>query len=137
MELVDEFPGLLANTALPVWQKQVNDYVAGLLKRSPVRRADDKVFRDPVVDLQHFYPHEVAIIDSPIVQRLRDVHQNALAYLVYPGATHTRFEHTLGVTTIAGRMISALNERGAKITQKDAWEVRLAALLHDSGHCLF
>ena len=46
--------------------------------------------------------------DSAPVQRLRDIHQLAMSYLVYPGATHKRFEHSLGVMDLAGRVFDVV-----------------------------
>ena len=69
------------------------------------------------------------LVDTPVFQRLRGIRQLALASLVYPGATHTRFEHSLGVAHVAGRMARKLG------LDRDAQKlVRHAALLHDVGH---
>ncbi len=69
------------------------------------------------------------LVDTPVFQRLRGIRQLALASLVYPGATHTRFEHSLGVAHVAGRMARKLG------LDTDAQKlVRHAALLHDVGH---
>jgi hypothetical protein len=69
------------------------------------------------------------IVDSKVFQRLRRIKQLAMASLVYPGALHTRFEHTLGVAHLSGKL-------GARLlsSQEDRRLVRLAALLHDIGH---
>src|SRR3712207_5054983 len=72
-------------------------------------------------------------------QRLRYVLQLGLAYLVYPGATHSRFEHALGAYHLARRTLALLEERG-ELRQAPADEpavVRAAALLHDVGHYPF
>jgi hypothetical protein len=69
------------------------------------------------------------------VQRLRRIRQNALAYFVYPGMHHTRFEHSLGVVHVAELMLSALEKHHKdEITPRTKIVVRLAALLHDIGH---
>lgn len=71
----------------------------------------------------------LSLLEVPELQRLHGVHQLGLAYLVYPGANHTRFEHSLGTYSVAARICSSL--------QLDADEARLvtcAALLHDIGH---
>ncbi|MBN1593242.1 MAG: HD domain-containing protein [Candidatus Coatesbacteria bacterium] len=88
--------------------------------------------RDPVHGFISVYPDERQIVDLPIFQRLRGIKQLAMAYLVYPGDMHTRFEHSLGVYHIASRMAEALlpgesNRRNRRI-------VSFAALLHDIGH---
>jgi hypothetical protein len=73
------------------------------------------------------------------VQRLRYVRQLGHAYLVYPGATHTRFEHALGTYHLARRALGLLAERDAlrAVPPEAAVLVRLAALLHDVGHYPF
>jgi len=83
-----------------------------------------EVVRDPLWNNIRLEPEALAIIDTPAFQRLRYVRQLGHAFLVYPGATHTRFEHALGTYHLAGRVTK---ER----------EVQLAALLHDIGHYPF
>jgi uncharacterized protein len=73
------------------------------------------------------------IIDSPFLQRLRRIHQLAGAFLVYPGAVHTRFEHVLGAMHVAGEITESIRER-VPLSQDLAQQIRLAALLHDVGH---
>ena len=77
------------------------------------------------------------LIDTPVFQRLRYVRQLGLAHLVYPGATHTRFEHALGAYHLARRTIAVLGDRRELDGVADATEravVTAAALLHDVGH---
>jgi len=83
-----------------------------------------EVVRDPLWNNIRLEPEALAVIDTPAFQRLRYVRQLGHAFLVYPGATHTRFEHALGAYHLAGR---ATQDRLA----------RLAALLHDIGHYPF
>jgi HD superfamily phosphohydrolase len=76
------------------------------------------------------------LIDTSAFQRLRYVRQLGWVYLVYPGATHTRFEHAIGAYHLARRAIALLEERG-DIDREMAGEcqlARIAALLHDIGH---
>jgi len=97
-------------------------------------------------------PEERGIIDSAPVQRLRHVHQLSLSYLVYPGATHRRFEHSLGVMELAGQVFDTLTDpqnvtdsvrdllpEVDRADQRHWWRmtVRMAALLHDVGHLPF
>ncbi len=106
---------------------------------TPLKIRGDKIIRDAILGHNVFYPHEINLIDSPLMQRLRRVHQTALAYLTYPAATHTRFEHSLGVVIFAQKIIDALksSSRGGLISDVKTAEIRLAALLHDCGHGLF
>ena len=92
------------------------------------------------------------VLDSPPVQRLRHIHQLAMEYLVYPGATHKRFEHALGVMELAGRVYDVVtrndlvNERVRNLIPEVGNEdlrrywrrvIRMAALCHDIGHLPF
>src|SRR5687768_13100382 len=79
------------------------------------------------------------LVDTPAFQRLRYVRQLGLAYLVYPGATHSRFEHALGAYHLARRTLSLLEERDElrRVPHDECTVVRVAALLHDVGHYPF
>lgn len=88
-----------------------------------------KVSRDPIHSEIFLYPLEILAVDTRPVQRLRYLSQLVGAELVYPGATHTRFAHSLGVMHICGLYGSRLFE-----DQSKRRIVRLAGLLHDVGH---
>jgi hypothetical protein len=79
------------------------------------------------------------LLDTPAVQRLRYVRQLGLAHLVYPGATHSRFEHALGAYHLARRALARLREAGAlaAVAPDEPAVVAAAALLHDVGHYPF
>ncbi len=72
------------------------------------------------------------VVDTPVFQRLRRIRQLSAAYLVYPGATHTRFSHSLGTMHLMDRAVGALYSKG--LMEEDGDLLRLAALLHDIGH---
>lgn len=91
--------------------------------------APHRDIRDPIHGFIRIEGRECDIVDSPVFQRLRHVRQLAMAYLVYPSATHSRFEHTLGVMHVAGRMCERL-----KIDSPYTQTIKFAALLHDVGH---
>jgi hypothetical protein len=94
-----------------------------------------KIFNDPVYgfisipDALHF-----DIIEHPYFQRLRRIKQLGLSHLVYPGALHTRFHHSLGAMHLMQQAIQILRSKGHNISHSDATAVSLAILLHDIGH---
>jgi HD superfamily phosphohydrolase len=100
----------------------------------------------PVHNHVELYPDELAIIDHPAFQRLRRVKQLGLAHMVFPGATHTRFEHSIGAVHVAQLIFEHVNSNHLKLEEDHRqWEkicineptsrfIRLAALLHDVGH---
>ncbi|MCC5874937.1 MAG: HD domain-containing protein [Candidatus Sumerlaeia bacterium] len=110
--------------------------------------------RCPIHGFIHYSANERRIIDHPIFRRLRSIRQLALTEYVYPGATHTRFEHSLGVMEVVTRAFESLCSRhGATLEAhfrnypyfKDGDHpldrarqvLRLTALLHDTGHAPF
>ena len=106
--------------------------------------------RDPVHVFIHYDASEAAVINAAPFQRLRSIHQLALSYLVYPGATHKRFEHSLGVMEIATRIFDVVTRPdklkgfGEDVVPPDRSEfhywrkmLRVAALCHDLGHLPF
>jgi HD superfamily phosphohydrolase len=100
---------------------------------------DFEVVRDPLWNNIRLDGVALEVLDSEPFQRLRYIRQLGHAFLVYPGATHTRFEHALGAYHLAGRALGLLAERGELegIPPAEALLVRLAALLHDIGHYPF
>jgi hypothetical protein len=95
--------------------------------------------RDPLWQNIVLEPAAAAVVDTPAFQRLRYVRQLGHAFLVYPGATHSRFEHALGAYSLACRALPLLAQHGvtAGLGDLDARTIRLAALLHDIGHYPF
>jgi len=105
--------------------------------------------RDPIHTFIKLTSDERKVLDSRPFQRLRNINQLAFTYLVYPGATHKRFEHSLGVmelsTRIFDKLIYRLKENQSNILQLppkneiDYWRqvLRMAALCHDIGHLPF
>ena len=100
---------------------------------------DFEIVRDPLWDNIRLDGPAMALLDTPAVQRLRYVRQLGHAFLVYPGATHSRFEHALGAYHLTRRAIAILGERGelGGVSDADLVVVPLAALLHDIGHYPF
>jgi hypothetical protein len=98
-----------------------------------------EVIRDPLWNNIRVDPLALRLVDTRAFQRLRYVRQLGLAHLVYPGATHTRFDHALGVYHLAQRALAILDERGALagIDETERRLIPLAGLLHDIGHYPF
>ena len=114
---------------------QIELLVAGLLE-VPERIQSDRpaTIHDAVWGACSFTAPELALIDTPLFQRLRHIKQLGGTHLVFPSATHSRFEHTLGVAHLAGRFADTLQGCGAPITGQLRANVRFAALCHDLGH---
>ena len=98
-----------------------------------------EIIRDPLWKNIRVDPLALRLVDTPAFQRLRYVRQLGLAYLVYPGASHSRFEHALGAYHLAQRALALFAERGfdPEIGADACRIVRCAALLHDIGHYPF
>lgn len=115
--------------------------------------AYDKLIMDPVHGGIPLYQHEIKAIDHPLFQRLRNICQNDILNLVFPGATHSRFLHSIGVMHVGSRMFRSMIEAYLRerrlsrdvdltLSQLEAIDyiakvIRLACLLHDSGHSSF
>jgi len=95
------------------------------------------ILRDPVHGDVEFSESERMILDSREMQRLRGIKQLGTAYLVYPGALHTRFDHSIGTMAVAKRLLASLRSRGYEITAEEEEVVCIASLLHDITHVPF
>jgi HD superfamily phosphohydrolase len=121
-------------------EAEIDAYAAEHLPPDPAKWAKlfakDKIIHDALWGTFALQAHEVALLDTSLIQRLRFLHQTGAVYLTYPSAHHTRFEHTLGVLCQTGRLCHALRSQQGEKRIDDAYErdVRFAALLHDTGH---
>lgn len=108
----------------------------------------EKRIRDPILGDIGLLKAERRVIDTKQFQNLRGIKQLGLAYLVYPSAVHTRFEHALGTLWMAQRIVEGINLNAAKesedatkcdpaIRDEELEIIRLAALLHDISHAPF
>src|SRR5688500_1550376 len=98
-----------------------------------------EILRDPLWNNIRVDELTLRLVDTEVFQRLRYVRQLGLAYLVYPGATHTRFEHALGTYHLSRRTLAHLAEAESpdETSLEEHAVVRSAALLHDIGHYPF
>jgi HD superfamily phosphohydrolase len=111
-----------------------------------------EMVRCPVHGFIHYSENEKQVIDHEAFQRLRNIRQLALSYYLYPGATHSRFEHSLGVMEMATRALDSIEVKHRNLVvgelsqirelKEQTWQrarqaLRLFALLHDVGHPAF
>jgi HD superfamily phosphohydrolase len=118
---------------------------------SPSTARRQKTVREAIHGDIRLEPHELDVINTRVFQRLHGIKQLGMAYLVYPTATHTRFEHSLGCVHVAQKIIDQLRSLGKGITARDQLGyaandaefpisvdlrhgIRMAALLHDLAH---
>ncbi|MGA3079812.1 MAG: HD domain-containing protein [Terracidiphilus sp.] len=136
---------LLSGELQKAFSADLDSYAGSLRGREKPRGF--KVINDPIWFTIRVESWELVILDSPVVQRLRGIHQLGLAGLVYPAAGYSRFEHTLGTLYQAQRVIESVNRNARPhsaqlhqtldqpVSRMDEVALRLAALLHDVGHC--
>jgi hypothetical protein len=117
-----------------------DDIVPRLVPDTVIPASQPKTFNDPVWRTIELTPEEITVLNTPLMQRLRRTRQLGLANLVYPGANHTRFEHSIGAVEAADRMFNRLAqtcEMHADDARRFRRRVRMAALIHDCGHGVF
>lgn len=119
--------------------KDINTFVKTKLKGYRTQGIDSKTIHDPIWGSVDYSEWEMQLIDSPLIQRLRNISQVGLAVLTYPAARHSRFEHTLGVATAAKHMINRINQNSDNFTISESIKnkIVLAAIMHDVGHCFY
>lgn len=96
-----------------------------------------KEINDAVWGTLGLEPHEIVVLDSPLLQRLQRIRQLGVVHLVYPSARHSRLEHCIGVMHQVSKIVDAVNEAApadARIDPAIRRTLRLAALVHDIGH---
>ncbi len=94
-----------------------------------------KIINDPVYGFITI-PYEIIfdLMEHPWFQRLRRINQLGLTHLVYPGAIHTRFHHTLGALHLMTKALETLEQKGVEITPLEKEATSIAIFLHDIGH---
>lgn len=126
------------DSIVTAFKEEIEKFVNEYFNAYPVLLASQpgKVIHDALWGTQFIHAHELAIIDTPLLQRLRRIKQTAFAYLIFPSATHSRLEHTLGVLFQSDKLLKALSQNPDYqnlIGGRDKL-VRMAAILHDCGH---
>jgi len=133
MELISQDTANTANDLSPGSQSSIIYSTHDLkhLGSSTISRTNDDIHNTITLD-----PVTLALVDSPQFQRLRGLGQLGVASFVYINATHTRFEHSLGVAHLAATLTRNLQRKQPQlnISEKDILCVKLAGLCHDLGH---
>ena len=89
--------------------KDINNFVKNKLENYSTNGIEAKTIHDPIWGSTDYSEWEMQLIDSPLIQRLRNISQVGLAVLTYPAARHSRFEHTLGVAAATKRLVDRIN----------------------------
>ena len=106
-----------------------------------IAQPEHLMIRDPIHGMVKLEWYQKYLIDQPFFQRLRGISQLGFTYLIYPGAIHTRFEHSIGVSHLAEKVFTVLkdfdpmlDEYDIRLNNSDLIHVKIASLLHDIGH---
>src|SRR6185312_2450673 len=100
--------------------EDIHAFVAELMgTHVPQLPVSPKVIHDPIWGTQRYFPHEMAIIDCPVLQRLRRIYQTGYSLFTFPSTTQTRFEHSLGAAAVSLRIIEAVAERHPSVMDLD------------------
>jgi HD superfamily phosphohydrolase len=149
MNVENLFSWLPQDEKLKPFYDGIVDFVSKYINLSnPKQYKHSKEILDPVVGYVKIYSWEMAMLDTLLFQRLRKITQLGLANLVYPSLNYTRFEHTIGTIGRLNQVLTRLRERhkpqeyenekiDVSIIDKYETQIRLAALFHDVGHCMF
>lgn len=123
---------------------EINKFIEEIYGEIPIYIIrEPKIIHLANMGTHRFFKHEIAVIDTPLIQRLKYISQLGAVYNVFPTARHTRFEHTLGVVVAATRIWNSLLENNyldhLSETERNRihLNLRMAAILHDIGHCPF
>lgn len=146
-------PGILWDSIPSELRDRVEQFVRNYLREDYRAYPEGTKVRAPKIihcspwGTHRYHRWEVDILDTPLLQRLRQIHQTAGCLLTFPSSTHSRFEHTLGVLQQATRLFEAIKERaeeqsgeggdgteGLSLEKSALREIRCAALMHDCGH---
>lgn len=117
----------------------IDSFVQQKLKNYDTNGIESKTIHDPIWGSNEYSEWEIQIIDSPLIQRLRNISQVGLAVLTYPADRHSRFEHTIGVAAATKRLVDRINSNCKNFTIDATVKNKLvlAALMHDVGHCFY
>ena len=100
------------------YRAKINEIVKFYLDGYTSSNSGDKIIHDTIWGTNKFYPWEIAILDSPLLQRLRYIKQTGLACYVYPNAEHSRYTHTLGVIVLTQKILETINSKDVEIIRE-------------------
>jgi HD superfamily phosphohydrolase len=132
MNSLKKFRSTVNEAFLSLFWKLMNKF-AGINKHCLTNRR--KIINDPVYGFISI-PNDLIydLVGHPWFQRLRNIRQLGLSSLVYPGAVHSRFQHSLGAMYLTGQAVHTLRSKGTEISPSEEEAVLAAILLHDIGH---
>ncbi|MBA4387435.1 MAG: hypothetical protein C0404_05600 [Verrucomicrobia bacterium] len=118
------------------FQEEIDDFLDVYLPAAPEKSGSRKIVHDGLWGTLSLDGGELAFVDTPLFQRLRQIRQTGFAFLTYPSTTHTRLEHVLGVVYQADKLGHALlkSKGDHEFAEQDIGHLRLAGLFHDLGH---
>jgi HD superfamily phosphohydrolase len=120
---------------MEAWSERLlRPYIRRLKAQPDKSCSKGKEFNDAVWATVVLRPIECLILDSPLLQRLRHIRQLGVVHLVYPSATHSRLEHSLGTVHLVSRLVDAINTDEKLISGPLSSLLRVTALCHDIGH---
>jgi len=125
-----------SHNGAPVGKRPCRERAQSFAREWPTVLPDSKILNDPIhghIEIPYLC---IQIMDTLQFQRLRSLKQLGTTYLVFPGASHNRFEHSVGVCYLAGELVKNLQIRQPElgITDQDVLCVQIAGLCHDLGH---
>ena len=120
---------ILLRTYLRIWKK-IRNFAHFYIMANKRKIINDPVFGFLTIPNELIYD----VLQHPYVQRLSRIKQLGLSYLVYPGAVHTRFGHSIGAMHLMQEAITSLRTKGVEISEEESTAAQIAILLHDIGH---
>lgn len=119
-------------------KNRIEEFVDEHLPHVPPKRKNrNKIIHECIWGTKLFSEDEIILLDTPLLQRLRRIHQTGFAYYTFPTAVHSRFDHTLGTVTQCSRLAKELQTKQGTLMKDLLIPLRLSALLHDCGHGIF
>jgi hypothetical protein len=114
---------------------RVAEFVSRSLNGRRIQRRKCKFIHDPLWGTIEISNLEAEILDTPLLQRLKQIHQTGFVYQTFPSARHTRFDHTLGVMHLAGRIAETLGKKFKNFADRKSIQIQGWLLCKESLAC--